>query len=126
MGYIAFVLDEESKQRLLEKHPAKHPRVLAHHVTLKFGVTEEALDSVKKEFEDFKFVTVRGYACDETTDCIGVITDTGYGEQGNGTPLHITISVAEGYSPVQAGKTVRLVSEACGTWVLRGEIQYLK
>lgn len=124
MGYIAFVLDEPSRERLLEAYPPVYERVIAHHVTLKFGVTQEALESVKAEFEGFEFIAVLGHAVDAATNCVAVITDTGYGAQENGTPLHVTISVAQGQSPVKAGQTAKLVTGPCRHMVLTGSIQY--
>lgn len=40
-GYIAFVLDEPSRQRLLETFSPKYPDVIAHHITHKFGVSDQ-------------------------------------------------------------------------------------
>ena len=125
MGYIAFVLDEKSKAALLEAYPVQYPRILAHHVTLKFGVTEESMDSVKAEFGDFTQVSVRGFACDDATTCVAVVTGNGVATQSNGTPLHVTISVANGCSPVQAGKTALLGEEQECSMTLTGTIQYV-
>ena len=126
MGYIAFVIDEASRQRSLENYSPVYPRIIAHHVTLKFGVQLEDMTAVKAAYGNPEFITVRGYACDENTDCIAVITDTGYGVQDSSdVPLHITLSVADGSSPVKAGTTARSVVEACGTMVLTGSVQYV-
>jgi hypothetical protein len=38
MNYIAFVLDDESRDRVLESYPPQFPDVIAHHITLVFGV----------------------------------------------------------------------------------------
>ena len=124
MGYVAFVLDEKSKTRLLRAFPPVYGRVIAHHVTLKFGVKMEELEAVKEAYGHTEYVRVRGHAQDEATQCVAVSTEHGYDLQANGTPLHITISVADGHKPAEAGNTARLVTEDQIGIVLTGSIQY--
>lgn len=38
MGYEAFILTEASRQQLLQLFPPRYPKVIAHHVTHRFGV----------------------------------------------------------------------------------------
>lgn len=40
MTYLAFILDKESRARLLQAVPARFSNVIAHHVTLLFPKTE--------------------------------------------------------------------------------------
>lgn len=126
MGYIAYVLDERSKKKLLEAHPPMYGNIKAHHITLKFGVSKEALHSVRQEFGYINYVSIIGYACDENTDCVAVVTDTGRGQRFDGTTLHVTISIADGASAIMAGKTAELVSGFTSTHVLTGSIKYIE
>ena len=126
MGYVAFVLDEKSRQKLLNRYQPKHPRLFAHHVTLEFGVPDEAADSVVARFSDITHFEVLGYAHDEHTDCVVVTTANRMRRQMNGKPLHVTISVAEDSKPVQAGKTAEHAMAATGWMSLTGQVCYIR
>jgi hypothetical protein len=41
MGYEAFVIDDQTREMLLEHFPPSFPDVIAHHVTNRFGVKRE-------------------------------------------------------------------------------------
>ena len=104
MGYIAFVLTEESRKFLLETLPPVHPRVIAHHITLNFGVEQELLGM----YPSRGICYLRWHNWDEKAQ-VGVVTFSpipGCPDmkcQPNGTLLHVTISIAEGVKPVYAG-----------------------
>lgn len=40
-GYVGWALSDRTRAQLLKKFPASYELVIAHHVTLKFGVTAE-------------------------------------------------------------------------------------
>jgi hypothetical protein len=40
--YTAYVLTDESRNALLERFPPKYSNVIAHHVTVEFGVPKDA------------------------------------------------------------------------------------
>jgi len=124
MGYAALVLNQESRDRLLALYLPFHPNVVAHHVTLQFGITEAEFN---KAYESgSQACTVRGYARDSKADCVGVVLESGQEQQNNGTPLHVTISLADGTKPVYAGELAKQVEDSNMLMVLTGTLQYCK
>ena len=122
MGYIAFVIVEDSRAKLLKKFPAKHSRVIAHHVTLKFGVTSDELEAVTASFGNPNCCTVTGHGDYEGVDCVSIRTGNHF-EQDNGTKLHITLSCADGVKPVQAKHAAERVVEV-SPMILTGKIEF--
>ena len=89
-----------TREELIEKlgnvgvTPAMKGNVIGEHVTYEYpssNVTPEA-----------QRIEVYGYARGESVDALLVRVD-GEALRDNGTPFHITLSVAPGHKPVEAG-----------------------
>ena len=99
--YTAYVLSDESRDLLMKKYPPKYQRVIAHHITVKFGVpegTEPPADA------DIKVV---GYAdSGDGIEALVVVID-GNSQRGNGQYFHITWSLdPDKYKPVDSNKLI--------------------
>lgn len=135
-GYIAFVLDAQSRQELLEKYPARFVRTIAHHVTLQFGCDSTELQAVLDTYGRGAQVR-RIYVINQMVDdvigaqCVTVTLAELYGgprdrQIGSGNKLHVTISVAAGVSPVASNCiTEQSVDAAVDGMALFGEIQFV-
>ena len=69
--YLAFVLDEASRNRLLEKFKPKFEKVICHHITVQFKLTPEIYQKYESELSQANLAVV-GYACDDSLECLVV------------------------------------------------------
>jgi hypothetical protein len=98
-NYTAYVLDDSARNTLLAKFPPKYPKVVAHHVTVQFGVPADT------EVPPPANVKVIGYA--DSGDGLEalVCTVNGKAEREDGKRFHITWSLdPTKYSPVDSNK----------------------
>lgn len=125
MGYVAFVLDDTSREMLLTKYRPAFERVIAHHVTLEYGCHEADIERVITEFGHIEYVTVLGHASGNGVSCVAVEIN-GRRRKQNGYHLHITLSVAEGVEPVAANQIADAYIEAKEHLQLNGQYQYVR
>lgn len=128
MGYIAFVLDEPSRAKLLEVFPATHSDVVCHHVTLDFGVSERSLSAIADTMST-AVVGVFGYAVNDKVQALLVAVDSNNTRKDGGV-FHITHSVnrANGGKPVHSNALVsdeaNWVYIKCPAIPVTGTVQY--
>lgn len=96
--FVSAVLTPDSQRRLLEAVPPVHPRVYAHHVTMAFKPEPEVLAKYQQMAGQRVRIPVTAYAVDDKAQAVLVGADS-----ENEFP-HITISVAEGVSPVYSNE----------------------
>lgn len=84
--YKAYNLTEESRQLLLEKFPPLYENVVLHHITYKFGFSQNF--DLPPEVSSVKVV---GYTKNEHIECLVVALD-GSTLRPDGLIYHITIS----------------------------------
>ena len=99
--YLAFVLDEESRTRLLKNYPAAYSNVVCHHVTICFHGVSEAM---VEEWQNKKqLCQVMRHYCKDDVECFSVML-----ENTMIVPdirrLHLTHSLAEGKKAVQSNE----------------------
>ncbi len=101
--YLAFVLDDDSRNKLIKAFPPTFSKVICHHVTLKFfNVTEDDVDS----FVHTKEVNVVGYASDEALEALVVAFDGNTVREDDST-YHITHSLEpDKRKPVDSNKVI--------------------
>ena len=102
--YAGAFLPEESRAALLSAFPAKHPKVLAHHMTIAFKPTDDEIAALP--LGQLIKLRVVGYAEDEygqaiAAEPVGVVSK-------NAIP-HVTISVDK-KSPVYSNE---LLASGC-------------
>lgn len=85
--YTCYKLTEESRSKLLSLFSPKFERVIAHHITLKFGVGQN-----EPMPEQPKSCSVVGYASNEKIECL-VVEVNGTTRRQDGKTLHITMSL---------------------------------
>ena len=100
-GYTGFELDRKSRQMLLDQLPPKFSDVIAHHITYKFGVGEEAIPANPNSAE------IVGYASDDSLEAY-VVAINGKTARPDGKTLHITWSLdrSKGRKPVQSNNLI--------------------
>lgn len=103
MGYVGWALPEAERAALLAAIPARYPDVIAHHVTLKFGVTEDYPLPVATNGR------IVGIADDDKGLQAVVVAIDGTTDRPDGSTYHITWSLdrAAGYKAVQSNTLIR-------------------
>ena len=96
-GYIAYNLTESSRAKLLGEFPPKFTKVVAHHITIMFGVDSSALLPAVPEK-----VEVVGYASNDKIECVVVRVDGKERRESDGKLLHITLSHNDDAKPVMS------------------------
>jgi hypothetical protein len=96
-GYIAYNLTEASRAKLLGEFPPKFSKVVAHHITLQFGVDDSTpLPPTPQKAE------VIGYACNDKIECVVARVDNQERRAVDGKLLHITLSHSDEAKPVMS------------------------
>jgi hypothetical protein len=104
--YTAIFLTEKSVAELQERYgPFKHPKAHAHHVTLVFRPSPKDLVTLEKYLEKEVEIEVIGYNDDERGQVVKV--DVPFYLQLDGQVHHITLSTAEGVSPVYSNELLK-------------------
>lgn len=103
-GYLAFELDSQSRQKLLSLFEPKFPDVIAHHVTLAFGVNDFDEATIGEQV----LIKVVGYAEDESLEALVVEVD-GRATRPDGKIFHITWSLdrSKGRKPAQSNELIK-------------------
>lgn len=127
MSYLAFVLDEKSRDRLLTYIRPAHPDIIAHHVTLAFGKTNEEYDQIIEEVKG-KTVQIIGIVGDYKAEALIVSIGGQTVRQDRGT-YHITLSInkSKGATPVYSNELIKQnkVTVFRGLFYVTGTIEIL-
>lgn len=97
--YAAYVIEDESRQRLLDHAGGVHDHVIAHHVTHHYDCAADDMPPPAHE------ITVTGYHADENVSCAVVTVDGRRFQKTRAMPLqiyHVTLSHAAGASARQS------------------------
>ena len=96
--FTGYLLSPESRTRLLQAFPPKYGRILAHHITLNFGIkkNDPAPDMPKS-------VEVIGHFDEDGVEGLTVAID-GNTVRPDKKLFHITWSLAEDRMPVDSNK----------------------
>lgn len=102
-GYLAYELSDSDREKLLDLFPPKFPDVIAHHVTLAFGVPEPEEGAVGSRV----LIKVIGHTEDESLEALVVEVD-GKAQRPDGKTFHITWSLdrSKGRKPVQSNQLI--------------------
>lgn len=109
---MAFVLDEPSRQSLLETFPPKYPDVIAHHITHKFGVSDQ--EPLPPQPHHIKVV---GYHDSGAIQVLVVEVDGRKNQDAEAARLyHITLSLdrAQGVKPENSNDVLKKVAAEKG------------
>jgi len=108
--YTAYVLTEEAREVLLEKYPQKYETFIGHHVTVDFGVPENAA------LPDGEWIKVIGEADSGDGLQALVVSVDGDTQRPDGKTYHITWSLdKEKYKPVDSNE---LIADYSKRWSL--------
>lgn len=99
-GYVGWRLPEHERARLLQLFPAQFERVIAHHITFKFGVSSD------HELPTQTRATVIAQVVDPEGVQALVVSVGGKTDRPDGGTLHITWSLAQGRKPVQSNQVI--------------------
>ena len=106
--YTAYVLTEESRNKLKEKFPPKYSKFIGHHITYEFGVDSDA------DLPSNAEIKVIGYKDSGDGLEVLVVSVDGTSRRKDGNTYHITWSLEpEKYKPVDSNK---LLSTGKGRW----------
>lgn len=102
-SYIAFELDNESRNQLFDRFPPKYPKVIAHHITYDFGVSSDS--ELPEQPEKMEVV---GYADDGESIEALVVAINGDTTRSDGKVYHITWSLDpdQGRKPVHSNDLI--------------------
>lgn len=132
--YLAYVLDEPSRNRLKHMFPPKFSQVKCDHITIEFNVTEEKLAAIQQHFKKINCFKVYGYTNDESLECLSAFVDSTavYGEitRPDGKFYHITHSLNRDRKPVESNNLLvarhGVPDHTCATIVVTGELKLIK
>ena len=97
--YLAFVLDEESRARLLREYPSAYSNIICHHATICYHGVSEAM--VEEWQSKKQLCQVMRHYCKDGVECFSVMLgDTMIAPDLR--RLHLTHSLAEGKKAVQS------------------------
>lgn len=99
-GFICWLVNEESRQNLLQRVPPEYTTVVCHHVTIAFDVPANT------PLPAPKIGRVVGEICDRGVQAVVVEID-GDTIRPDGERYHITMSLDEGRFPEEARRLVR-------------------
>jgi len=119
--YVGIFLTPEAKRKLLKDFPPKHPEVQADHVTLMFKPTPDQMEELRDRFRMGQTVPVKitGRAEDDKSQALTVELPGDFQERSKEQP-HITVSVAEGVSPIYSNELLRGGAESIEPKVYSG------
>lgn len=101
--YSAYVLDDDSRNKLLNTFPPRYKRTVAHHVTVQFG--NISFDDIPEK----AVVEVVGHVdSDDGIEAL-VVTVNGSTRRGDGLTYHITWSLEGKYKPVDSNTLLNTV-----------------
>ena len=103
--YTAIFLDGVSRETLLKAFPPIHPKVLGHHVTLVFKPSPQVLEDLQPYLEKEAVFEIVGYATDSRGQALKVTVPEAL--RIGGQVHHLTLSCAEGTSPVYSNALLR-------------------
>lgn len=118
-GYISFVLDDDSRNRLLSTFPAPYPDIIAHHITYAFHVPNKDIPDTPKD------ILIVGHHDNGEIQVLSVEIDGKNTqmkrEDDNTRYLHITMSLdrAKGHSPSDANAVLQQIVEQYGESALK-------
>lgn len=104
-GYIAFVLDDESRTNVLKNYSPKYPNIIAHHITIIFGIpkpSEDIIVAYNLVFDKSK-VFITEYVDDGKVEVL-VVSINDITTRDDGKYFHLTLSIdrSKGAKPVHA------------------------
>jgi hypothetical protein len=97
--YLAFVLDEASRERLLKEFAPMHERVRCHHVTIAYEIAKDDVVSLQKlvDSDPNPSVSVVSYVDADGIDLFGIAVQ-GTTKRLDGNHYHLTHSFRKGRS----------------------------
>jgi hypothetical protein len=122
MGYVAIVISEGSREKLLQLVKPAFPDVIAHHVTVEFGIPKPDTG-----LGDSTTVRVVGYVVEEGLEAV-VVEVNGRLDRPDGKTYHITLSLdrEKGKKPVDSNALIeRDGFERIIPFTLKGTYEYL-
>lgn len=119
--YVGVFLTPEAKKEILRDFPAAHPNVQADHVTLLFKPTEEQMEDLRSRFKMGQSVPLKvtGVAQDDKAQALSVELPAALEGTSKGRP-HVTVSVADGVSPMYSNELLEAGSRAVGPRTYEG------
>lgn len=94
--YTAYVLTDKSRKEILEKFPPAYEKIIAHHITLKYGTSQQEPAPLMPHL-----VRIIGYI--NSNDGVeGLLVDVdGTTIRPDGNKFHITLSISNNRKPVE-------------------------
>lgn len=121
--YLAFVLSEESRDRVLALYPPKHSVVIAHHVTLKWNADISDMAAA----DPYPRVAAIGYTSNDRLDCI-LATVNFWQLRPDNSYYHVTLSTQPGVESRESNDLLKLTSPRVerGVIMLKGIVRLLE
>lgn len=90
--YLAFVLDNKSREKLISAFPPSFDTVICHHVTIKFNDID--IEDVEK-YQDMTRATIVGFITEDNLEALVVNLGSTI-KRDDGSIFHITHSLTKG------------------------------
>jgi hypothetical protein len=109
--YLAFELTEGARSALLNQFKPSYKRVVCHHITVEFNLTEEKLPRLQEDLTGADLEVI-GYALGDGVEAL-VVRVNGSERRPDGKVYHITLSLDEGHKPVESNGLVAKGWQSC-------------
>ncbi len=101
-GISVYLLDEESRDRLMKEFPPRWKTFVGHHVTVKFGASDKDTLSPIGEYKVIGYTSIAERRPDGSGIEALIVSINGNYKREDGNTYHITWSHGPGYSPKDA------------------------
>ena len=104
--YLAFELTEASRTALLAQFkPQFKGKILCHHVTIEFNLTEDSYAKLPEELEGADLQVI-GHQTGKGVECL-VVSVNDNPKRPDGKYYHITLSLSPGHKPVESNQLLQ-------------------
>jgi len=101
-GIAVYLLDEESRKRLLKEFPPRWKTFVGHHVTVKFGASDKDKLAPIGEYQVIGYTSIAERRPGGSGLEALIVSINGNYKRDDGNTYHITWSHGPGYSPKDA------------------------
>lgn len=121
--YLAFEIAPASRNALLNQFKPSYKRVVCHHITVEFNLTDESAQRLQEELAGADLEVV-GYALGDGVEAL-VVRVNGSERRPDGKIYHITLSLGDGHKPVESNGLVAQGWQTCIPVAFQAELKLL-
>ena len=124
--YLAFVLDAESREKLIRLFKPSFSKVICHHVTIEYNLDTHGIPGLFEKLLDGKQnrINAIGIARGDGVECVAISIDNNT-VRADGSFYHVTLCVEPPHKPVESNTLKDKVELIRGIIYLTGHYELL-